>query len=122
MQHEGVVKGIVLAVLQKIPPLDLDDRGDGGGDDSAVVGLALRFALNARPTGSQGFAPGGQRPKTRTKDKNQKEDISNEVRNRTFLKSFDTAHYLVLTSSPANCYSPCVAQRGVAMKFNIVLR
>ena len=41
-------------------------KGEGGGDDSPVVGLALRFALSARPTGSQGFAPG----KANDKDKN----------------------------------------------------
>jgi hypothetical protein len=33
---------------------------------AAVVGLALRFALNARPTGSQGFA----QAKANDKDKN----------------------------------------------------
>ncbi len=41
---------------------------DGRG--AAVFGLALRFALNARPTGSQGFAPG--KAKDKNKSKNQK--------------------------------------------------
>jgi hypothetical protein len=41
-------------------------QGKGGDDEGAVVGLTLRFALNARPTGSQGFAPG----KANDKDKN----------------------------------------------------
>jgi hypothetical protein len=58
-----------------------------------VVGLALRFALNARPAGSQGFAPGKANDKDKNKNKNenkvQKRDISNEVRKGTFLKSFD---------------------------------
>jgi len=49
----------------KIAVLELDDEGDGGAS-GAGVGLALRFALNARPTGSQGFAPG----KANDKDKN----------------------------------------------------
>jgi hypothetical protein len=60
----------VWALLQKNASSDLDDQG-GADDEGSVVGLALRFALNARPTGSQGFAPGktnDQKPKTRTKN------------------------------------------------------
>jgi len=107
MYDRGVVKGIVLAVFRKILLLDFDDPGEGGDNDHAVVGFALRFALNARPTGSQGFAPGKPTTKTRTnanskkkgKTKNNngtntKGDISNEVRKGTFLKSFDT--FLIL--------------------------
>jgi len=59
----------------KISLLDLDDEGEAGGDDGAVVGLALRFALNARPTGSQGFAPGKANDKD--KNKNQEEKSKN---------------------------------------------
>jgi hypothetical protein len=60
---------------------------DGG--DTAVVGLALRFALNTPPYGLR-RASLRARPTTRTnQSKNKKRDISNEVRKRTFLKSFD---------------------------------
>ncbi len=60
------------------PPLATGGPASGGegsvrcapGGGVAVVGLALRFALNARPTGSQGFAPG----KANGKDKNQNDD------------------------------------------------
>jgi len=52
--------------------LDFDDPGEGGDNDHAVVGFALRFALNARPTGSQGFAPGKPTTKTRTNAKSKK--------------------------------------------------
>ncbi len=38
--------------------------------DTTVVGLALRFALNARPTGSQGFAPGKANDKDKSKSRN----------------------------------------------------
>jgi hypothetical protein len=44
--------------------LYLPDEGKG----DAVVGLALRFALNARPTGSQGSAPGKVNDKNKSKD------------------------------------------------------
>ena len=89
-----------------MPPADLDDQGEDD-DEGAVVGLTLRFALNARPSGSQGFAPGkandqrkpeNQKPKDKNRGQNQntstqrqseKGDISNEVRKGTFLKSFD---------------------------------
>jgi hypothetical protein len=43
---------------------------NGGGVDR-VVGLALRFALNARPTGSQGFASGKANDKDKDLNKNQ---------------------------------------------------
>lgn len=36
-----------------------------GDADGAVVGLALRFALNARPPGSQGFAAGQANDKSK---------------------------------------------------------
>ena len=69
----------------------------GQGRDAAVVGLALRFALNARPAGSQGDAPGQANGKTDTKNQRKskkpeppKGDTSNEVSKGTFLKSFDT--------------------------------
>ena len=67
----------------------------GGGRDVAVVGLALRFALNARPTGSQGFAAGKANDKNKSKTKTQKGDTSNEVRKGTFLKSFDKLRTLL---------------------------
>jgi len=51
--------------------LGLDDPGKGNDDGTAVVGLALRVALNARPTGSQGFAPGKANDKDKNKTKNQ---------------------------------------------------
>jgi hypothetical protein len=105
MHDRGVVKGIVLAVFRKkIPLLDFDDPGEGDDRDCGVVGFALRFALNARPTGSQGFAPGKPTTKARTNAKSKRKsktknnnnnrtktkgDISNEVREGTFLKSFD---------------------------------
>ena len=54
MYDRGVVKGIVLAVFEQFFCLDFDDPWEGGDNDHAVVGFALRFALNARPTGSQG--------------------------------------------------------------------
>ncbi len=53
-----------------------------------VVGLALRFALNARPSGSQGRAPG--KANDQEQEQKQKGDTSNEVRKGTFLKSLDT--------------------------------
>jgi hypothetical protein len=37
----------------------------------AVGGLALRFALNARPAGSQAFAPGKATDKDKNKNKNE---------------------------------------------------
>ncbi len=50
-----------------------------GSRQGAVVGLALRFALNARPAGSQGCAPGkaheknkNRKTKERQKNKNHK--------------------------------------------------
>jgi hypothetical protein len=54
-------------------------KGEGDGDDSAVVGLALRFALSARPTGSQGFAPGkaNDEDKNKTKSKNKSKSKDN---------------------------------------------
>jgi hypothetical protein len=52
--------------------LDFHDPGEGSDNDGAVVGLALRFALNARPTGSQGFAPGKPTTKTKTNAKSKK--------------------------------------------------
>jgi hypothetical protein len=58
--------------------LDLNDQGKDRDDEGAVVGITLRFALNARLTGSQGFAPGkattrqtkDRSKKTKNKDKN----------------------------------------------------
>jgi hypothetical protein len=52
-------------------------RGKGG-DDVAVVGLALRFALNARPTGSQGSASG----KANDKDKSKNEEKTPRTKTR----------------------------------------
>ena len=70
MQDPGVAKGITGALLQKNCLFwDLDEQG--GGNEGAVVGLTLRFALNARPTGSQGFAPGKATDKDKNKTKNQ---------------------------------------------------
>jgi hypothetical protein len=52
--------------------------GQGHGGDAAVVGPALRFALSARPSGSQGFAPGKAHDKNKNenkrKDENQKQE------------------------------------------------
>jgi hypothetical protein len=83
-----VVKGIVRVFCPQIPRLYLHDEGEG----DAVVALVLRFALNARPTGSQGSAPGKgndkkqeQRPKEKQEEqKTEKGDILNEVRKGTF--------------------------------------
>ena len=67
--------------------MDPDDQGEGG-DEGAVVGLTLRFALNARPPGSQGFARARPTTKTKTKAKararartkiERKGDISKEL-------------------------------------------
>ena len=64
--------------FEKILLLDFDDPGEGGDNDSAVVGLALRFALSARPTGSQGFAPG--KANHENKNKNQEQGQKQEQR------------------------------------------
>jgi len=47
---------------------------------TAVVGLALRFALNARPTGSQGFAPGKANDQDKNKSKSKNENKDREKR------------------------------------------
>src|SRR3989442_163312 len=72
------------------PPRRGEASVERDGGDAAVVGLALRFALNAPPYGLR-RASLRARPttRTRTKTKNKKRDISNEVRKGTFLKSFD---------------------------------
>ena len=62
--------------FEKMPLWDLDDQGKRD-DEGAVVGLTLRFALNARPSGSQGFAPG----KANDEDKN-KSESKNENKDR----------------------------------------
>ncbi len=68
---------------------------DGRAQGAALAdGLALRCALSAPSAlrAPQGFAPGkpiGEQKK-RKHSKEQKGDISNEVREGTFLKSFDT--------------------------------
>src|SRR5215472_12996585 len=91
-----------------------NDPGEGSDNDGAVAGLAVRFTLNAPPFGLR-RASRSARPTTRRESKNKtqktdrqnrkanqndknseirtkaKRDISNEVRNRTFLKSFDSA-------------------------------
>ena len=77
--------------------MDFDDPREGGDNDHAVVGFALRFALNARPTGSQGFAPGKPTTKTRTNAKSKKKSktktTTEPTQKGTFLKSFDlTSH------------------------------
>jgi hypothetical protein len=60
--------------------LYLHDEGKG----DAVVGLALRFALNARPTGSQGSAPGKVNDKNKSKD--QKKTRRTKERKRGHFK------------------------------------
>jgi hypothetical protein len=52
----------------------------GSGGEAAVVGLALRFALNARPAGSQGFAPGKANDKEKPKTRAQKEQKNKNQR------------------------------------------
>ena len=91
MRDEGVVKEIVWAVLQKNPLVDLDDEGGDDGDDSAVVGLALRFALSARPTGSQGFAPG----KANDEDKNQNQEQEQKQEQRQQQRPTEKGTFLM---------------------------
>jgi len=62
-----------------MPLLDPDDQGEGG-DEGAVVGLTLRFALNARPPGSQGFAPGKANDKDKNKNKSENQNKDREKR------------------------------------------
>ena len=73
----------------------------GCGCQAIVVGLALRFALNAPPYGLR-RASLRARPTTnkRRRTKNEKGDISNEVRKGTFLKSFDRPPRPPLTCCP----------------------
>ena len=82
--------------------LDFDDPREGGDNDHAVVGFALRFALNARPTGSQGFAPGKPTTKTRTNAKSKKKSktktTTEPTQKGTFLKSFDIPREIRLTN------------------------
>ena len=54
-----------------MPLLDLDHQEEDGDDAGALVGLTLRFALNARPSGSQGFAEGKANDKEKNKSKEQ---------------------------------------------------
>ena len=52
----------------------------GGAAAGTVVGLTLRFALNAGPSGSQGFAPGKANDGDKNKTKNERKgDISKEL-------------------------------------------
>jgi len=64
------LRGSYWLFCPKIAVLDLDDEGDDGAN-GAVVGLALRFALDARPTGSQGCAPGKANDEDKDQDKDQ---------------------------------------------------
>src|SRR2546423_561304 len=70
----------------------------GCGRQAIVVGLALRFALNAPPYGLR-RASLRARPTTnkRRRIKNEKGDISNEVRKGTFLKRLDINNLCSLT-------------------------
>ena len=52
----------------------------------AVVGLALRFALNARPTGSQGFAPGKANDKDKDKSKSQNQNRDGEKKGALLMR------------------------------------
>ena len=59
------------------------------GREADVVGLALRFALSARPSGSQGFAP-GKAHGGKNRNKKPTEKAKNKTWGKgTFLKSFD---------------------------------
>src|ERR1700692_869749 len=76
------------------PPRSATTSQQASARGAAVVGLALRFALNATPSGLRRAA---LRARPTTKNKNQKGDTSNEVTKGTFLKSFDTPFLTVLT-------------------------
>jgi hypothetical protein len=55
-------------------PRGREEKGGGvRGRAAGVVGLALRFALNARPSGSQGFASGKANEKGKDKNRNKNE-------------------------------------------------
>ena len=118
-----------------------NDPEEGNDNDGAVVGLALRFALNAPPFGLR-RASRSARPTTRREPKNKnqktnrqnrkanqngnnseirtkaKRDTSNEVRNRTFLKSLDikisaglTSYSLDVRLGPG-CWLGCASRSG----------
>jgi len=67
-------RGIVWALFLRKCSYGPRRSGKGSDDEGAVVGLTLRFALNARPTGSQGFAPGKANDKDKNKSKNGNKD------------------------------------------------
>jgi len=73
------VKGVVWLFFEKIPLLDFNDPGEGGDNDGAVVGLALRFALNAPPFGLR-RASRSARPTTRREPKNKNQKTNRENR------------------------------------------
>src|SRR5712692_7883847 len=82
-------------VARSGPPRGAATSGQrGGGCRAGVVGLALRFALNAPPFGLRRATlrarPTTKKRKEKSKNQKQKGDISNEVRKGTFLTSFDT--------------------------------
>ena len=64
-------------------PLPLASVAGGGSRDAAIVGLALRFALNAPPFGLRRASL-----RARPTINQGKRDSSNGVRKGTFLKSF----------------------------------
>ncbi len=78
-------------------PSDTKTGREAGGRDAAPVGPTLRFALTARPTGSQGCAPGRANDQKQTEPNSTKGDILNEVIKGTFLKSFDKLQSFGLT-------------------------
>src|SRR5208337_2290957 len=89
------------------PPVATADLPRSGEDTvrrptaaARVVGLALRFALNAPPYGLR-RASLRARPTTKNKEKeqNQKGDISNEVRKGTFLKRLDIAANILVDNA-----------------------
>jgi hypothetical protein len=77
MQDEGEVKGIVWAVFA---PQFLCRSGKGSDSAGGGVGLVLRFALNARPTGSQGFAPGQANDQRKTEKQKPKDNLAGAQR------------------------------------------
>jgi len=87
--------------LTVFPGQRLERKINGQGGDSAVVGLALRFALSAPPFGLHRASLRARQRRGKSKDKNRnrnrnkrKGDTSNELRKGTFLKSFDKGQHL----------------------------
>src|SRR5579872_5143324 len=76
------------------------DSGRDHADDANASGALGGFALNARPTASQGCAPEGTRSKGNNKRKG---DTSIELRKGTFLKRLDNACPPFLTSKSFKC-------------------